>query len=866
MCTMILCLFCVFMMGQTGDRTIYFNLIIDSTPVSKPLPELITMSYVPYEIRPWHQRITKKDPNRNIEWIIPSNEPINLYLSLPIANSFKSWVLEPGDSIIVNYKDERVRFSGKGADKLILNNEIATLKEALQKPSNPTFYVTNSVQDYIEWREYLNRELALIELLIESSKEKLNSFSFNYLKLTAIEDYEDRLRHKFMNLRLEELHVDKKTLCKIFDEDFFTPKLLWFRSQPTAWIGEHVITGFNRLFLARQNNFPPDHRGALVSKEEFALAMFNNGKNIYKGDALEYGLMEFLTSYVIKEFGFSPVTETLLHKYYSDPERKPEFQAYVKNFEQNTRMVTKNERVPDFTVYDAQLKPITRSGLMGKVVLMHFWKAGDPASARLANSLKKVETLFRDNPNVTFLHISADKDRSAWLKNLSKSTYTTGMGINAYVDQKDGQDNILDSFNIKEFPAVILVNYNGKVISNSLVDSFSVNDKLIGLIRKHALKAAVEDWQGGSDGPYILHETSGSKSYTFEKGVMAVKAMQEENNKPVLVATDEPGKKFTVKLKVNTFIEPSVFPRPEKLIAFSDIEGNFDALRMLLQNNKVIDAQFNWTFGKGHLVFAGDMFDRGEQVTECLWLLYSLEEKARKEGGYVHFILGNHELMNLDKNHKYARSKYKENATKMGKTLAEIYGNNSELGKWLRTKNIVEKIGDILFMHAGLSQEVNDLGLTIEQINELARPYYDNASAAKQSSDRRLALLFDNELSPFWYRNYYKEKPVVFGLARNKQVAEYRTPVNVIDEILTHYQVNKIVTGHTIFEGVKEGDIGKNLTVHYNGKVINTDTKHASGHTEALLIVGDTYYKVNKMGERQELFSSIPVRNNIVLK
>ncbi len=46
-------------------------------------------------------------------------------------------------------------------------------------------------------------------------------------------------------------------------------------------------------------------------------------------------------------------------------------------------------------------------------------------------------------------------------------------------------------------------------------------------------------------------------------------------------------------------------------------------------------------------MFAGDMFDRGDQVTECLWLVYALEETAKAAGGYVHFILGNHELMNL---------------------------------------------------------------------------------------------------------------------------------------------------------------------------------------------------------------------------
>ena len=60
-----------------------------------------------------------------------------------------------------------------------------------------------------------------------------------------------------------------------------------------------------------------------------------------------------------------------------------------------------------------------------------------------------------------------------------------------------------------------------------------------------------------------------------------------------------------------------------------------------------MDSACHWTFGKGHLVICGDLFDRGNDVTAELWLLYKLEEEAKEKGGYVHTILGNHEIMNL---------------------------------------------------------------------------------------------------------------------------------------------------------------------------------------------------------------------------
>ncbi len=50
------------------------------------------------------------------------------------------------------------------------------------------------------------------------------------------------------------------------------------------------------------------------------------------------------------------------------------------------------------------------------------------------------------------------------------------------------------------------------------------------------------------------------------------------------------------------------------------------------------------------------MFDRGEQVTECLWRIYSLEKKAKSAGGYVHFIL-EITVMNLQGDHLYVQAK-----------------------------------------------------------------------------------------------------------------------------------------------------------------------------------------------------------------
>lgn len=285
------------------------------------------------------------------------------------------------------------------------------------------------------------------------------------------------------------------------------------------------------------------------------------------------------------------------------------------------------------------------------------------------------------------------------------------------------------------------------------------------------------------------------------------------------------GTYFSLRVKGDLYNERSIYSSPPKILALSDIEGNFNSFRRLLLKNGVIDLHYHWTFDDNHLVIVGDCFDRGEQVTECLWLIYSLEEKARKKGGYVHFILGNHEIMNMNGDWRYAHPKYAI-ASRSHASRTALYGGNNELWRWLSTKNIMEKIGDILFVHGGIAPQFLQLKGTIASINNQIRPHYNQAH--KLFADPLLNTVFNSESSPFWYRGYYQQA-----------VSE-----ELIDATLTHFQVNNIITGHTIVEKV---------SCYFNGKVININTDHAAGKSQALLIKKTRFYRVDMNGKRERI-------------
>ncbi len=54
-----------------------------------------------------------------------------------------------------------------------------------------------------------------------------------------------------------------------------------------------------------------------------------------------------------------------------------------------------------------------------------------------------------------------------------------------------------------------------------------------------------------------------------------------------------------------------------------------------------------------------------------------------------------------------------------------MYSDKTELGRWLRTKNVIEKIGDYIIVHAGLSLEILDFDLLLYEINEITKENWD---------------------------------------------------------------------------------------------------------------------------------------------
>ncbi len=276
----------------------------------------------------------------------------------------------------------------------------------------------------------------------------------------------------------------------------------------------------------------------------------------------------------------------------------------------------------------------------------------------------------------------------------------------------------------------------------------------------------------------------------------------------------------------------STFNGIDEILVIGDIHGSYMEFKELLINNAVMDGAARWTFEKGHLVLLGDLLDRGDGVTESLWLIQDLSRQASDAGGKVHFLLGNHEIMTITGDHRYISDKYFILSQKTQKNYFEFFSIETELGRFLRNQNTIVKINDLIFVHGGISPSVLNLEMPLPLINEKIRLFLSGQDTLTPES--REKLIFGPE-SPFWYRGYLFNTPEFPGITRAE-----------VDQTLQMFDAQRIIFAHT------EGD---HFRFQFGNRLICVDVPMRSRENieKALLISNNQYYLIYQDGSRKIL-------------
>ena len=261
-----------------------------------------------------------------------------------------------------------------------------------------------------------------------------------------------------------------------------------------------------------------------------------------------------------------------------------------------------------------------------------------------------------------------------------------------------------------------------------------------------------------------------------------------------------------------------VRPEPRRVVAIGDLHGDLRAFGAIARACGLLDERGSWRGGSAHLVLMGDLVG-GEHSRLLLNALMRLEHEARRAGGRVHALLGNHDLLPV--------------AGRFGKLTPgerrdyqkSDFQGDGPYAEWVLQRPAILKIGRILYVHAGLDTWALDTDPAEVNANVRAWIAHFQGRGPKPPRDTRWA--FDDDDGPMWTRAFREGR-------RPKDAPSKKT----MRAILERLEVDRIVLGHSPTD---DGDIVLDHP-HYGECVALIDTRISDekrGRLGALIIERD---------------------------
>lgn len=252
-----------------------------------------------------------------------------------------------------------------------------------------------------------------------------------------------------------------------------------------------------------------------------------------------------------------------------------------------------------------------------------------------------------------------------------------------------------------------------------------------------------------------------------------------------------------------------------KIVSVPDLHGDYERTVQVLQAAGLIDPRTGaWSGGSTNLVQTGDIADRGPDTQKIYKLFARLAVEAAEQGGEVHNLLGNHEVMNLQGDYRYVNS---HEIKTVGGTAQwhSLWKPDAEIGQQVRKFKVAVKVGPVLFVHAGLLPLFLKNGHSLEDVNRdvAAALSEDGRPHRKKPHSTPLQDLL-GENGPTWTRFYDSSK-------HSEEVC------NAVSQVLEKAGAQRMVVGHNIQERAK-GEF--RVSPVCGGRLILADTAVSSAY------------------------------------
>ena len=276
-----------------------------------------------------------------------------------------------------------------------------------------------------------------------------------------------------------------------------------------------------------------------------------------------------------------------------------------------------------------------------------------------------------------------------------------------------------------------------------------------------------------------------------------------------------------------------------RIVAIGDLHGDIQQARRALRIAGVLGKDDNdhvnprWVGGDTILVQVGDVLDRGDDEIGILILLQKLGKEARKVGGDVFVLNGNHEVLNISGDFRYVSRGAFHETMRFSDHLVKLFGKDAVPGRRRRRSLSTEEDGE--------EEEEEEMDEWRKLTNARAGLFSPGGPLAQQLSMHHTVLIVNDTV---FAHGGLVPRHVDFGLDKlNRSVSEWMRGKRIEDE------ETKVALGMAI-GGVKDSVVWHRAygTEHYP-----TNTER----TTACTLLSRTLDKINEV-------EGIPVKRLVV--
>ena len=356
---------------------------------------------------------------------------------------------------------------------------------------------------------------------------------------------------------------------------------------------------------------------------------------------------------------------------------------------------------------------------------------------------------------------------------------------------------------------------NRKLISNDKFAVYRVNDESPG---------SENDTETRSANPTIVPTT---KNKQTKQTNQTNQTKQNERRSHVVPVKHElfPEEDFLKSCPDYDYM-PTVLPPVPRIIVIGDVHGDLQLAIKSFEIAKLVDKELNWIADPQNTVVVqvGDQVDSCRPIngvydchskrqkndsaddTNVIDFFNKMHEKAKKVGGQVLSLLGNHELMNVEWDFRYVsydnfyNFKYEVDGVKYEGPSGrkDAFKPGGDIAKLLACqRNAVIVVGSNMFIHAGilpaLVEKIEHMNIDdqtkLTYINSIVRKWLLNKVIKKDEKNILSYFLNDAKVSPFWAR--------VFGMIPTGVTLDSGECDNSVKKILNFFKLGQIIVGHT---------------------------------------------------------------------